>query len=88
MSDDDLYDLAEEAATKAGHVQRCPHHDDVLLIVGDDESERKGYAIATNMAKEKELDLAKMREALADVIRDAVMDCPYPPLRSGGWVMP
>jgi hypothetical protein len=78
MVNGDLYDMAEDAATQAGRVQRCEHHDHVLLIVGDNESEDRAYAIATKMAKDHEHDLADMQKAVADIIRGAFIECPYP----------
>jgi hypothetical protein len=77
--DDDLYDVAEAAATKARAVHRCPNHDEVLLTNANEEAEHTAYAIATNWAKEHGYNVKKMQEAVADVLRDAGDECPYAP---------
>jgi hypothetical protein len=79
MRDDPIYQLAEQAAIDARHIERCEQHDHVLLIVGDDESERRAYAFATNRAKDKDYDMGEAQKAVAQVITDAVIDCPYAP---------
>jgi hypothetical protein len=53
----DFSDVAEAAATRAGAVYRCPNHDHVLLTKSDEDADKKAYAIATNVAKERGYDL-------------------------------
>jgi hypothetical protein len=79
----DLYEFAEAAAIEAKAVYHCANHDDVLLTHGDAEANAEAYAIASIRAKEHGLDLKAVREAVADVLRDAGSDCPYPPCDAG-----
>jgi hypothetical protein len=76
---DSILAAAEQAATKAGHVERCEYHDEVLMIVGDDEPKREAFKIAGGMAKKREIDgtHGEIVEALQSVLDDASFGCPH-----------
>lgn len=64
--------VATGVALKAGALQACPLHDDVVLTVGNSEADRKAYAIGTNMVKSGEVD--GTREEFMDAIKSAIDD--------------
>ena len=77
---------AEDAANKAGYLERCEYHDDVTLIVGDDADKSEAFRFAAaavnraNKGKSKsELKAAhaEMRETLDSVILDAAHNCSW-----------
>ena len=72
MSINDLVDELEAAARsalfEAGAVKACPLHPEVTIRLGDDDAERRAYAIATNKLKSD--GTMWLREELMPVIKN------------------
>ena len=71
--------IAQEALAKAGAIQICQFHRTVTIRVGDDEAERRAYAMATNVLKQ-DGSIAFMREDVMASIKHeldmAADECP------------
>lgn len=48
---DSVEDVARVALLESGAVEVCSFHPDVTVRIGDDDAERRAYAIATNLLK-------------------------------------
>ena len=57
-------------AVLAGAIKECDVHSGTYLSCGDDDADRRAYAIGTTKIKNKELDYS--REELMDAIKSAI----------------
>lgn len=65
------------ALVKAGAVARCPDHTEVLLRIGDEDSERHAQAMAGHLADpEAGLDRTEILVAIREVLDETVATCP------------
>ena len=74
-----LEGVARHALAKAGAIEICPRHSDVIIRVGSEERERHAHALAISLLPEtgaewteEDLDLAMKH----DLERAAVENCP------------
>ena len=68
--DEYVNDDALGIAIEAGAVKVCRFHNEVTINQGDEEANRRAYAIATNKIKRGEMDYE--RKDLLDAVKDAI----------------
>lgn len=73
----DLEEAATTFALRAKAIAPCQWHDDVLVNQGDEDANRRAYAIATNACKSGDFtgDRADLMDAIKDAIDMSADDC-------------
>jgi hypothetical protein len=72
-----LEGAARHALAKAGAIEICPRHSDVIIRVGSEEKERHAHALALSRLPEAEWTQEDLVLAMNDDLeRAAVGDCP------------
>jgi hypothetical protein len=73
---DDLRSVARDLLVEAGAASECPHGE--VLLTGDDDAEKRAYAIGTNMFKAGKIEGTReeFMEAIQGAIEDASGECP------------
>lgn len=73
----DLEESATMFALKAKAILPCQWHEDVLVNQGDEDANRRAYAIATNACKAGEFtgDRSDLMDAIKDAIEMSADDC-------------
>lgn len=71
--------FATAAAMKAGAVEACEIHDDIIMDCFDPEAESRAYEVALEMMGADALDGSheELREAIREVIEESSDGCPY-----------
>jgi hypothetical protein len=74
-----LEGVARHALAKAGAIEICPRHSDVVIRVGSDEKERCAHALALSLLPETEAEWTEEELMLAikdDLERACIDACP------------
>lgn len=74
-----LEGVARHALAKAGAIEICPRHSDVVIRVGSEERERHAHALALSLLPDNGAEWTGEDLALAmkdDLERSAVAECP------------